>query len=366
MPLEVDIEKKLADFTLSVKFHAPDRPLAILGASGAGKTMLLRSIAGLERPERGRIVVNGRTLFDSASGVFVPARERNLGLLFQNYALFPHRTVAENIGFGLTTLSAAERDRRVTDLAARTRVTGLCGRYARELSGGEQQRVALARALAIEPKALLLDEPLSAMDTHLRSQVETLLEETFQAHARPALVVTHNIEEAYRISQQLLVLSRGRVAAHGPKQEVWRRPALTEVARLTGCKNISRAQVEPDGALAAIDWRVRLKLADMAPASTRFVGIRAHHIAFPGLETHDALGEDSLGSAENLIPCWLAHTSETPFRMTVFLRTRELEKSEDEIELQAELTKAEWERLRLLEQPWRVRLAPENLFPMDV
>jgi ABC-type sulfate/molybdate transport systems ATPase subunit len=365
MPLEVDIEKKLADFTLSVKFHTADAPLSILGASGAGKTMLLRCMAGLERPERGRIVVNGRALFDSASGVFVPARERGLGFLFQNYALFPHRTVAENIGFGLKALSAGDRDARVTQLAARTHITELRDRYARELSGGEQQRVALARALAIEPKALLLDEPLSAMDTHLRSQVETLLEETFQAHPRPALVVTHNIEEAYRISQELLVLSRGRVVAHGPKHEVWRRPASTEVARLTGCKNISRAQVEPDGSLTAIDWRVRLKLSDMAPASTRFMGVRAHHIAFPDAQTHESANGGNARSDENVIPCWLAHTSETPFRMTVFLRTRELETSEDEIELQAELTKSDWDRLRVLEQPWRARLAPENLFAMD-
>jgi len=365
MPLEIDIEKQLADFTLNVKFHAPDGPLAILGASGAGKTMLLRCIAGLETPERGRIVLNGRALFDSDANVKLPARERNIGLLFQNYALFPHRTVAQNIGFGLTALTATERDARVAHLAARTQVAELVGRSARELSGGEQQRVALARALAIDPKALLLDEPLSAMDTHLRSQVETLLEETFQSHARPALVVTHNIEEAYRISQDLLVLSRGRVVAHGPKHEVWRRPANSEVARLTGCKNISRAQVEPDGTVTAIDWRLRLTLAHPAPASTRWIGIRAHHIEFPDAQAQETPRSAPPPQNQNAFPCWLAHHSETPFRMTVFLRTRELEKSEDEIELQAELTKPEWDRLRTQEQPWRVRLSPEHLFPMD-
>ncbi len=365
MPLEVDIEKQLADFTLSVKLHAPDGPLAILGASGAGKTMLLRCIAGLETPDHGRIVLNGRTLFDSVGNVNLPARERSIGVLFQNYALFPHRTVAQNIAFGLNTLDAAESGLRVSQLAARTNVASLLNRSARELSGGEQQRVALARALAIDPKALLLDEPLSAMDTHLRSQVETLLEETFQSHARPALVVTHNIEEAYRISQELLVLSRGSIVAHGPKHEVWRRPANTEVARLTGCKNISRAQVEPDGTITATDWRLRLALTHAAPASTRFLGIRAHHIEFPDAQAHPAATGTPPPQDQNVLPCWLAHHSETPFRMTVFLRTRELEKSEDEIELQAELTKPEWDRLRTLEQPWRVRLSPEHLFTMD-
>ena len=358
MPLDVNIEKRLADFTLALKFYAPDAPLSILGASGAGKTMLLRCIAGLEKPDRGHITLNGRALFDSERGISVPARERGVGLLFQNYALFPHKTAQQNIAFGLAALSPEARTARAAELTARTHVADLIDRYTRELSGGEQQRVALARALAIEPTALLLDEPLSAMDTHLRSQIETLLEETFAAYPHPALVVTHNIEEAYRISADLLVLSRGRIAAHGPKHEILRRPPNTEVARLTGCKNISRVQIEPDGTITAIDWAVRLKLNDMASTSARFVGIRAHHISFAPAHAPSPI-------TGNVIPCWLAHTSETPFRMTVFLRTRELEHYAGEIELQAELTKEEWERIRSLEQPWQVGLSADHLFLMD-
>jgi ABC-type nitrate/sulfonate/bicarbonate transport system ATPase subunit len=168
MTLDVQIEKKLADFTLDVSFRATEMPLSILGASGAGKSMLLRCVAGLEKPGRGRIALNDRVLFDSERQVGIPARERRIGMLFQHYALFPHRTVAQNIAFGLHNLPREEQIARTASLVARTHLAGLERRYPRELSGGEQQRAALARALAIQPEALLLDEPLSALDTHLR------------------------------------------------------------------------------------------------------------------------------------------------------------------------------------------------------
>ncbi len=207
MPLQVQIAKSLADFSLDVSFASDSGPLAILGSSGAGKSMLLRCIAGLDRPDRGKIVLNGRTLLDTGKGIQIPARERRVGMLFQHYALFPHRTLGENIAFGIRHLPPEEQTRRVAELLGRTRIAGLDHRYPREVSGGEQQRAALARALAIEPEALLLDEPLSALDTHLRSQMEAQLQETFAAFPRPALLVTHNIEEAYRLGEQLLVLS---------------------------------------------------------------------------------------------------------------------------------------------------------------
>ena len=261
MALEVQIEKKLLDFTLDVSFRAEAEPLSVLGASGAGKTMLLRCIAGLERPDRGRIKLNDRVLFDSESRVNISARQRRVGMLFQNYAIFPHRTVAENIGFGLEALPRDERSQRVAELIGRTHLAGLEDRYSRTLSGGEQQRVALARALAIEPEALLLDEPLSALDTHLRSRVEIQLQETFAAYRRPTMLVTHNMEEAYRLGARLLVLSRGRVVASGAKERIFQRPPSVEVARLTGCKNISRARTISDHSIEALDWGCTLRVA---------------------------------------------------------------------------------------------------------
>jgi len=357
MPLEVHVEKKLGSFTLSVRFAIGEAPLSVLGASGAGKTMLLRTIAGLERPDRGRIVLNGRTLFDSEAGIDIPARGRRVGMLFQNYALFPHKTVAANVAFGLAALKPAERAARIDRFTSRTNIDLLANRNVRALSGGEQQRVALARALATEPQALLLDEPLSALDTHLRSRMQALLEETFFESPRPTLLVTHNVEEAYRMSAEMLVLLHGRVAAFGRKREVFERPASMEVALLTGCKNISRARVEPDGSVSALDWNVRLQFPNLPDATTKFVGIRAHHLAFDALHPGQP-------DASNAVPCWLAHVSEGPFRSTVFLRMRELEHSEDEINLQAELTREEWARLSAHPQPWSVRLAPDKLFLM--
>src|SRR6202790_937863 len=218
MSLEVAIEKNVDGFRLAVEFAADGAPLGLLGPSGSGKTMTLRAIAGLETPDRGRIVLHGRVLFDSEKGIDVPARERRIGLLFQNYALFPHLTVTENIAFGLRRLPDAERNRRVAGQLAAAHLVGHAERYPATLSGGEQQRVALARALAIEPAALLLDEPFSALDTHLRSALERQLRETLETYQGSTLFVSHNLEEAYRVCGELLVLARGTVAARGPKE----------------------------------------------------------------------------------------------------------------------------------------------------
>jgi len=355
--LEVQIEKKLADFTLDVAFLATEAPLSILGASGAGKSMLLRCIAGLERPGRGRITLNDRILFDSAQHLGIPARERRVGMLFQHYALFPHRTVSQNIAFGLHHLPRDEQSARTAAMVSRTHLAGLEQRYPRELSGGEQQRTALARALAIQPEALLLDEPLSALDTHLRGQVEAQLQETFATYRRPALLVTHNMEEAYRLGEQLLVLDLGRVAAFGPKEEIFRRPPSSKVARLTGCKNISRAQLNPDGTLQALDWNCQLHLAHQPATATKYIGIRAHHIDFL-----EAAGEAA--GEPNIFSCWIVRTSESPFRITLYLSLDPLHAEAAETHLQAEVFKEKWERFRDRPQPWRVRLTPESLFAM--
>jgi molybdate transport system permease protein len=356
MTLRVRIEKKLAEFTLDVSFTADDEPLGILGASGAGKSMLLRCIAGLEHPDHGQIVLDNKTLLDTEHGVRVPARKRRVGMLFQHYALFPHQSVGDNVGFSLRRLSAAERERRVFIMLEQVHAAELRSRYPHHLSGGEQQRVALARALASEPEALLLDEPLSALDTHLRSQMETQLQETLLAYRGPALLVTHNVEEAYRLSARLLVLSRGQVAAWGPREEVFRRPPNVEVARLTGCKNISQARAVSESTVEAIDWGCRLRIARVS-GSVRHVGIRAHHIDFTKYS-------DSGTGQENVFPCWLVRSSETPFRITLFLRLHKPPDQSGGHDLQAEVFKENWERFRDRPLPWLVRLPPESLFVM--
>jgi len=357
MALDVTIEKKLAAFTLDVSLRAEDGPLGILGASGAGKTMLMRCIAGLEQPNRGKITLGERTLLDTERRIRVPARERRIGMLFQSYALFPHRTVAENIAFGLRHLAPNERERRVRAVLERTRLAGLAQRYPREVSGGEQQRVALARALAIEPDALLLDEPLSALDTHLRSQMEALLQETFLAYRRPSLLVTHNMEEAYRLSERLLVLSRGRVAAFGSRDEIFRRPPSLEVARLTGCKNFSRVRRISDDVIEAVDWGCELRVAQTLSRPATHVGIRAHHIDF----VEPTGGEHP---KQNTFSCWLVRSSESPFRITLYLRLHKPPDESGTYDLQAEVFKEKWQRFRNEPLPWHVRLSPDSLFLM--
>ncbi|HKS83158.1 MAG TPA: sulfate/molybdate ABC transporter ATP-binding protein [Candidatus Acidoferrales bacterium] len=361
MALEVQIEKKLPEFTLRAAFRADSTPLSILGPSGAGKTMLLRCLAGLAIPNRGRIALDGDVLFDSERHVNLPARARRLGLLFQHFALFPHRTVAENIGFGLAGLEASDQQKRVRDLIERTHAKGLEQRFPRELSGGEQQRVALARALAIEPRALLLDEPLSALDTHLRSQIEALLLETFSNGERPTLLVTHNIEEAYRLGAQLMVLSRGKIVALGLKEEIFRHPPTREVAQLTGCKNFSRACAIEGGKIEAIDWGCSLRVTQKIERPPAYVGIRAHHIDYA--ESAGGLAEGS-ASQENSFPCWLAKTSETPFRITLYLRMHKPPRDSSDYHLQAEVFKEKWQRFRNVPMPWHVRLGPDALFVM--
>src|SRR5690348_10853291 len=351
MALEVQIEKRLASFTLSLDFSCDAEPLAVLGPSGSGKSMTLRCIAGLERPDRGRIVLGNDVLFDSAKHVSKPSRARRIGLLFQHYALFPHMTVAENIAFGLGGVADAERRARVTKQISLTHLAGLESRYPRELSGGEQQRVALARALAIEPQALLLDEPLSALDTYLRSQVEQQLILTLARFRRPALYVTHTMEEAYRIAPKILVLSKGKVAASGSREQIFRHPQTLEVALLTGLKNFSRARVVSAGKIEATDWNCALRCEIEVSARPAYIGIRAHHIRF-------ATSPDEAHSA-NAFPCWLVRTSEAPFRVTAYLRLHSPEGEHHH--LQAEITKENWLHLKDQPQPWHALLPPNDV-----
>ncbi len=264
------------------------------------------------------------------------ARERRVGMLFHALRPFPHRTLGENIAFGLSALPRDERLRRVAALLGRTHISGLEDRYPQEVSGGEQQRTALARALAIEPEALLLDEPLSALDTHLRSQMEAQLQETFATFRRPALLVTHNIEEAYRLGEQMMVLSRGRIAAFGPKDAIFRSPPTLEVARLTGCKNFSRARAISSNTVEALDWNCTLQVTHAIERPPAYVGIRAHHIEFID-------SSQVAGVSRNVFPCWLARSSETPFRVTLYLSLQRPPDSPSEQYLKAEVFKEKWE-----------------------
>lgn len=218
MSLEVRIRRTLRDFSLETAFTTSDGVLGILGASGCGKSMTLRCIAGVETPDEGRIVLNGRVLFDSAAGINLPPQQRRVGYLFQSYALFPHMTVEENIACAL----GREKDRKkragtIASLVGRFRLEGLEKRYPGQLSGGQQQRVALARILAYEPEALLLDEPFSALDAHLKEKLQLELLELLRGYAGDAVMVTHSRDEAFRLCGRLLIMEHGRPFRRGTR-----------------------------------------------------------------------------------------------------------------------------------------------------
>ncbi len=364
MALTVQISKRLPEFELDVSLIAGSEPVAILGPSGAGKSMLLRCIAGIERPDRGRIALDDRTIFDSDRRIQVPARKRHIAILFQSDSLFPHRTVAENIAFGLSSLPVDDRAKRVKTWMERAHIQGLEHRRPRELSGGEQQRVALARALATEPCALLLDEPLTALDTHLRSQLEAQLQEMFAEFRRPVLLVTHNIEEAYRLGEKMMLLARGRVVAFGPKEEIFRHPPTRMAAQLTGCKNFSHARRTGENEIEALDWGCRLRISSshLGSRTLAFVGIRAHHIEFAGV---DFDYPPSAPEAANVFPCWPARVSETPFRVTLYLHLHHAPGDSAPHHLQAEVYKEKYRKFRDRPLPWRVRLGEESLILMS-
>ena len=241
--LEVRLVKRLPGFTLDVDWTADGGVAALFGPSGAGKTLTLQCMAGLLRPDAGRMVVDGRVLFDAAAGTDVPAQARRVGYVFQGYALFPHLTVADNVGFGLRGRPHAERARRVAEVIARLGLAGLDRRYPGELSGGQRQRVALGRALAIDPALLLLDEPLSALDAPLRRTLRDELRALLSEVGTAAVVVTHDFTEAYRLGDRIVVYEGGRVVQAAPRTELLWQPASEEVARIMGIPNVLHGTV---------------------------------------------------------------------------------------------------------------------------
>ncbi|MBI2466994.1 MAG: ABC transporter ATP-binding protein [Candidatus Rokubacteria bacterium] len=237
------VTKRLPGFTLDVSWEVEGPVVALFGPSGAGKTLTLDCLAGLVRPDAGRITVNGRVLFDAAAGVDLRPQARRLGYVFQGYALFPHLTVAENVAFGLPDRPRAERRRRAVALLERLGIAALADRAPRELSGGEQQRVALARALAPDPEVLLLDEPLSALDAPLRRQLREELARLIREWGKTVVLVTHDLAEAYQLGDRLVVCEAGRVVQVAPKAELLSCPASEAVARLVGVRNIVHGTV---------------------------------------------------------------------------------------------------------------------------
>jgi molybdate transport system permease protein len=352
--LEVAVERDLDDFQLKVAFSAAQGAVGLLGPSGAGKSMTLRAIAGVTAANKGRIVLNGRVLYDSATKENLPAAQRRIGVVFQDYALFPHLTVAENVGFSLRTLPKEDRSRRVEALLARMRIAELAHRYPKEISGGQRQRVAIARCMAMEPEALLLDEPFAALDPHLRRQTEEELRETLAEFRGPVVFVTHDMEEAFRFCTDLLVLNDGKVIASGPKHRLFEDPQTVSAARLTGCKNIVAATYISAHRIAVPAWEIELDTGNVVRGSLTHAGYRSHQVRFV-----------KESETPNVYPCWLVNTSEAPHEMTLYLRLHHAPAAGESAHLQADISKDLWRVLSQWSQPWHIQLAPEKVLLLE-
>ena len=239
MALEVDITKKLDGFFMHMQFRAEREIFAILGASGCGKSMTLKCIAGIEKPDEGRIVLDGKVLFDSEKKINLPPQKRKVGYMFQDYALFPHMNVVQNIEAGM----GKRPDRsRTESLIRQFQLEGLEKKIPGQLSGGQKQRVAMARMLAAEPELILLDEPFSALDTYLKWQLEQEMYKHLKEAGKPVIFVSHNRDEVYRLCDTVSCMNRGKMEVMEPLKEFFQNPKTRTAAILSGCKNISAAE----------------------------------------------------------------------------------------------------------------------------
>lgn len=312
MSVLVDIEKRLGSFRLAVRFEAEEETLALLGASGCGKSMTLKCIAGVETPDKGRILIDGVTVFDSQKKINLPPQSRRVGLLFQNYALFPNMTVLQNIRTG----ARREKDKKKREAAAehfleRFGLKDLADRYPYQLSGGQQQRTALARILVSDPRILLLDEPFSALDTHLRFRLEQEVKDVIRSFGKTVLLVSHDRDEVYRMADSIAVMDQGQVDVCGEKKAVFASPTTRAGAVLTGCKNVSRARPLGENRIRALNWGLDLMTngSEVSLQEIQYVGIRMHDVRLAGADDQ-----------ENKVLCKVHEVTENPFSVTIMLR----------------------------------------------
>ncbi len=305
MALSVDVEKRFRGFALRIAFEAENETLALLGASGCGKSMTLRCIAGVERPDHGRIVLDGVTLFDSEKHICLPPQQRKVGLMFQHYALFPQMTVEQNVLCGARrALRGGQRDSAVQDALEALDLTELKNRLPGQLSGGQQQRTALARILVSQPSILMLDEPFSALDSHLRFRMEEQTRQVIRQFGKTVLLVSHDRDEVYRMADRVAILKNGQIERIGARGEVFSDPGTRAACILTGCKNVSAIRRIDDQHAEALDWGITLALP-LKPG-TDALGIRMHAIR--------------PGEGENAFRCRVTEVIENPFSFTVMLR----------------------------------------------
>ena len=308
MAMEVKIHKKLGEYELDVHWKSTKKRIGILGASGSGKSLTLKSIAGIEHPDQGHIQIGDHVLYDSDSRICLKPQKRNVGYMFQNYALFPTMTVEQNVGAGL---AGDKKKKQVQKMIRHFRLEGLEKRLPRELSGGQQQRVALARIMAYEPSVILLDEPFSALDVFLKDRLQQEMMELLSDYDGTVILVSHSRDE------ELLVIDDGKQICYGDTKAIFDCPEQVEAARLTGCKNIVQVKRLDEHSIEIPDWGTRLHLEQEIDAEITHIGLRAHEFIPVWGERED-----------NCIPIKEKGKAEFPFEWKYFLKG-ETEESDD-------------------------------------
>ncbi|MEG0292155.1 MAG: ATP-binding cassette domain-containing protein [Anaerovoracaceae bacterium] len=287
MTINLNLKSKLDNFNMDVAFQSEARRIGILGASGAGKSMLLKYIAGISEPLEGSIVIDKVCVFDSQNKIDIKPQNRNVAYLFQSYALFPTMTIGENIS--IIAKGTKEQKQKTTDeLLNKFHINNLKDRYPSELSGGQQQRAALARIMAYEPKLILLDEPFSALDESLKENLQMDLEEMIADYNGMVVLVSHNRDEIYRFSQELLIMNNGKSAEYGKTKEVFANPKTLEGAKMVGINNILMAKHVGNGIIEIPEWNIKIDMEYDIQNDVNYVGIR-------DIDLEPAWGEERLG-----------------------------------------------------------------------
>ncbi|MBE6053759.1 MAG: ATP-binding cassette domain-containing protein [Clostridium sartagoforme] len=355
MSLFVDIKKKLKGFSLDVSFETKGDYLGILGASGSGKSMTLKCIAGIETPDEGIIILNGKVLFDSRKKINLKPQERNIGYLFQNYALFPNMTVEENIGIGLK-ISKVEKNHKVSEIINRFRLQGLEKKYPRELSGGQQQRVAMARCLIYKPDILMLDEPFSALDSYLKEKLQIELLKQLKNYEGEVLMVTHSRDEVYRFCKNISIIEKGKSILFGDTKEIFNQPKIKEAAILTGCKNISRCNVLYKNKIQALDWNITLEVEEPVNYKANYIGIRAHNFKIVDKEEKELL--------ENVIECKIDNIEEEVFEYSILLECKNNISNDSNNKILFKVKKEEWNNRKNKDELF-LTIPKECILPLD-
>ena len=296
--MKVDIVKQMENFRLEVQMEAGREPVALLGGSGSGKSDVLRCIAGTLTPDEGRILLNGKTFFDSSRHINIPPQRRQIGLLLQSHALFPHMTVRQNIA-----VSVRRKDRRVPETMEKLHQFHLeedADKYPRQISVVQRQRTALARIFASEPSMLLLDEPLAALDSYLKSQLEAELQECLSGFEGPVLWASHDRGEIYRNCRYVCVLDHGMSQEPVTVAGLIAHPGTESAARLSGCKNFIDAVARGNNNIYLPKWGVTLRCAYPLPPFLWRVGIRAHQVHLSEPEHINAFAVDVVRTVEDV------------------------------------------------------------------